>query len=89
MYQKTTNASRRRERMFNTRWLHVSQQYSYGEITDPKTGVTTLGFIPQYTDQFGNAKGKTYNTGKNKDKRYVRMLDRFVRSMRGHPMVLA
>lgn len=81
MYQRTTTASRRRDRMMNTNWLHVSQWFKPTKIEDA-LGIEAVHMIPQMTRTQPDANGKpvqvvhgsTYNVGRNRFKRACRTL---------------
>lgn len=62
MYPRTTTASRRRQRMLDTNWLHVSQWFKSVNIKDA-IGIETVHMIPQIPH------GSTYNEGRNRFKR--------------------
>ena len=82
MYQRSTTQSRRRERIANTRWLHVSQWFKPVDVQN--NGITTTVMQPQFTFDVpygkGNlravAKGKTYNAGRNRFKAACRVIGR-------------
>ena len=81
MYQRTTTASRRHQRMLDTNWLHVSQWFKSIKTKDAH-GIETVRMLPQITRTMSNAKGEvvqvqhnsTYNVGRNRFKRACRTL---------------
>lgn len=66
---RSTTASRRQA----ARWLHVSQFFKQ-ETVKGEDGVEHVITMPGYVDMKGNARGQTYNIGRNKFKRVCRSL---------------
>ena len=59
----STTATRRAERILNTRWLHISQWFKPVEKKDEKTGVATVVPEAQFTCRSGDKLipcGRTY-----------------------------